>query len=199
VTPLTLSSPAKATLFPIILWRCWAASEHGITRPRTARSPVGRSPRSGGLKARLNAPTEQVQHVVIRPADHVSAMAASAPTGRRSTVTGRPRFDRPKDAQAFCREPQSSALMPVARFSIKRICRLCQPRSRPSAPRGYADRVMIRAQAALPRAQKQDTDTGRSARAAAKSTRWRSSAASAVSPHGLRQSSSPRRAHRLSG
>jgi hypothetical protein len=25
--------------------------------------------RAAGLKARLNAPTEQVQHVVIRPAD----------------------------------------------------------------------------------------------------------------------------------
>src|ERR1700731_1570111 len=34
VTPLTLSSPTKASLFPIILWRCWAGSEHGITQPR---------------------------------------------------------------------------------------------------------------------------------------------------------------------
>src|SRR6202040_3425372 len=34
VTPLTLSSPTKASLFPIILWRCLAGSEHGITRPR---------------------------------------------------------------------------------------------------------------------------------------------------------------------
>jgi hypothetical protein len=32
--PLTLSSPTKATPFPIILWRCWAAIEHGITQPR---------------------------------------------------------------------------------------------------------------------------------------------------------------------
>ena len=31
---LTLSSPTKASLFPIILWRCWAGSEHGIARPR---------------------------------------------------------------------------------------------------------------------------------------------------------------------
>ena len=54
-------------------------------------------------------------------------------------------------------------------------------------------------QPALPRAQKQDTDTGRSARAAAKSTRWRISRASAVSPRRWRQSSSPLRAHRLSG
>src|ERR1700752_4892962 len=34
VTPLTLSSPTKASLFPIILWRCLAGSEHGITQPR---------------------------------------------------------------------------------------------------------------------------------------------------------------------
>src|SRR5207248_3723324 len=32
VTPLTLSSPTKATPFRIILWRCWAQSEHGIAR-----------------------------------------------------------------------------------------------------------------------------------------------------------------------
>src|ERR1700739_2967754 len=35
VTPLTLSSPTKATLFRIILWRCWATVEHGITQPKT--------------------------------------------------------------------------------------------------------------------------------------------------------------------
>src|ERR1700760_168956 len=29
-----LSAPTKASLFPIILWRCWAGSEHGITQPR---------------------------------------------------------------------------------------------------------------------------------------------------------------------
>ena len=34
MTPLTLSSPTKATAFPIILWRCLAGSEHGITQPR---------------------------------------------------------------------------------------------------------------------------------------------------------------------
>src|ERR1700719_327528 len=34
VTPLTLSSPTKASLFPIILWRCLAGSEHGIAQPR---------------------------------------------------------------------------------------------------------------------------------------------------------------------
>src|SRR6202022_516611 len=34
VTPLTLSSPTEASQFPIILWRCWAGSEHGITQPR---------------------------------------------------------------------------------------------------------------------------------------------------------------------
>jgi hypothetical protein len=30
VTTLTLSSPSKATLFRIILWRCWETSEHEI-------------------------------------------------------------------------------------------------------------------------------------------------------------------------
>ena len=30
--PLTLSSPTKASLFRIMLWRCWASSEHGIAR-----------------------------------------------------------------------------------------------------------------------------------------------------------------------
>ena len=34
MTPLTLSSPTKATAFRIILWRCLAGSEHGITQPR---------------------------------------------------------------------------------------------------------------------------------------------------------------------
>src|ERR1700737_3582762 len=33
VTTLTLSSRTKATLFRIMLWRCWASSEHGIARP----------------------------------------------------------------------------------------------------------------------------------------------------------------------
>jgi hypothetical protein len=32
VTPLTLSSPTKASLFWIILWRCCGAAEHGIAR-----------------------------------------------------------------------------------------------------------------------------------------------------------------------
>jgi hypothetical protein len=32
VTTLTLSSQTKATLFGIMLWRCWASSEHGIAR-----------------------------------------------------------------------------------------------------------------------------------------------------------------------
>jgi hypothetical protein len=30
VTTLTLSLRRKATVFRIILWRCWARSEHGI-------------------------------------------------------------------------------------------------------------------------------------------------------------------------
>src|ERR1700746_456961 len=34
--PLTLSSPAKATLLWIILWRCSATAEHGIARQRAA-------------------------------------------------------------------------------------------------------------------------------------------------------------------
>src|SRR5215471_6943988 len=33
VTPLTLSSPAKATLLWIILWRCSNIAGHGIARP----------------------------------------------------------------------------------------------------------------------------------------------------------------------
>src|SRR5580692_10898308 len=35
VTPLTLSSALKASLFGIMSWRCLAHSEHGIARPRT--------------------------------------------------------------------------------------------------------------------------------------------------------------------
>src|ERR1700730_18681983 len=38
VTPLTLSSATKASLFPIILWRCSAAIEHGIARIRLKTS-----------------------------------------------------------------------------------------------------------------------------------------------------------------
>ena len=36
VTPLTLSSPTKATPFRIILWRCWTQFELGIARLNTA-------------------------------------------------------------------------------------------------------------------------------------------------------------------
>src|SRR3984893_2641773 len=51
--PLTLSSPTKATPFPIILWRCWAAIEHGITQPRPhdLRWVVRRA---AGLKGQLS-------------------------------------------------------------------------------------------------------------------------------------------------
>src|SRR5215469_16084131 len=34
VSPLTLSSPTKASLIGIILWRCWARAEHGIAHPK---------------------------------------------------------------------------------------------------------------------------------------------------------------------
>src|SRR6516225_543098 len=53
VTPLTLLSRGKASPFRIMLWRCWATTEHGIARQKTARSavanisPVGRKDRSG--------------------------------------------------------------------------------------------------------------------------------------------------------
>src|SRR5271163_3005163 len=43
VTPLTLSSAAKATLFGIMSWRCWAQSEHGIARPRTVLDALCRA------------------------------------------------------------------------------------------------------------------------------------------------------------
>jgi hypothetical protein len=46
VTPLTLSSPTKATPFRIILWRCCAVSEHGIARLGNVYSC---SPRIRGL------------------------------------------------------------------------------------------------------------------------------------------------------
>ena len=60
MTPLTLSSPTKASLFPIILWRCWARSEHGITQPRlhdlrwVVRRAAGPKPSP-----------QQAEHVVI--------------------------------------------------------------------------------------------------------------------------------------
>jgi hypothetical protein len=41
VTPLTLSSPTKATLFRIILWRCSARFEHKIARSKPHASAVG--------------------------------------------------------------------------------------------------------------------------------------------------------------
>jgi hypothetical protein len=41
VTPLTLSSPTKATLFRITLWRCWPPSEHGIAQPNPRDLSVG--------------------------------------------------------------------------------------------------------------------------------------------------------------
>src|SRR6516162_7984917 len=36
VTSLTLSSRSKASPFRIILWRCWAPSEHGIAHQNCA-------------------------------------------------------------------------------------------------------------------------------------------------------------------
>ena len=47
MTPLTLSSPTKATLFLIILWRCSAGCEHGITlgRDRTICGSICRTRR----------------------------------------------------------------------------------------------------------------------------------------------------------
>jgi hypothetical protein len=44
-TTLTLSSRSKATPFRIILWRCWAAPEHGIARAKP------RDPRLGEYSA----------------------------------------------------------------------------------------------------------------------------------------------------
>ena len=46
VTPLTLSSPTKASLLWIILWRCWATPDHGIARPKP-RGLHGNRPSSG--------------------------------------------------------------------------------------------------------------------------------------------------------
>jgi hypothetical protein len=40
VTPLTLSSPTKASLFWTILWRCCGTAEHGIARLGTAAAAV---------------------------------------------------------------------------------------------------------------------------------------------------------------
>src|ERR1700681_1822091 len=47
VTTLTLSSETKATLFGIMLWRCWADSEHGIARLGTYDLQVRRYSASG--------------------------------------------------------------------------------------------------------------------------------------------------------
>src|SRR5580704_11787299 len=41
VTTLTLSPRSKATVFRIILWRCWARSEHYIARLRTHDPQLG--------------------------------------------------------------------------------------------------------------------------------------------------------------
>jgi hypothetical protein len=48
VTPLTLSSQTKATLFGIMLWRCWASFEHGIAHLGTHALQV-RSYSASGL------------------------------------------------------------------------------------------------------------------------------------------------------
>ena len=47
MTTLTLSSETKATLFGIMLWRCWAGSEHGIARLGTYDLQVRRYSASG--------------------------------------------------------------------------------------------------------------------------------------------------------
>src|SRR5216683_5699868 len=47
VTTLTLSSETKATLFGIMLWRCWASSEHGIARLGTCDPRVSGCSASG--------------------------------------------------------------------------------------------------------------------------------------------------------
>src|ERR1700722_7751449 len=56
--PLTLSSPTKASLFRIILWRCLAGSERGITQQRPhnlrQRSPQMISKRSLSKRTRCH-------------------------------------------------------------------------------------------------------------------------------------------------
>jgi hypothetical protein len=47
VTALTLSSPTEATLFRIMLWRCWATFEHGIAQPNPRDLQWANIPQSG--------------------------------------------------------------------------------------------------------------------------------------------------------
>src|ERR1700738_143872 len=58
VTPLTLSSPTKATLFRIMSWRCWATFEHGIAQP---------NPRDLQWRIFLNQAERLLRHAAVRP------------------------------------------------------------------------------------------------------------------------------------
>src|SRR5262249_62248595 len=55
VTPLTLSSPPKATLVWIILWRCSATAEHGIARTQNASSAIQVASLNGKLTGTTSA------------------------------------------------------------------------------------------------------------------------------------------------
>ena len=84
MTPLTLSSAAKATLFGIISWRCLAPSEHGIARPRTWHALGGF--RQCGTESQQNDALARSASAIHSTADQgsvvtlVSLLTRSGPT-----------------------------------------------------------------------------------------------------------------------
>ena len=120
VTPLTLSSAVKASLFEIMSWRCLAQSEHGIARPRTWHALGGFQPnvepnpnRTMPWSARRLLSTRLLTRAQCnigltltqsRPRDeraHVAALASARPTKGRS-----PRYRRQAcPASVIVREP----------------------------------------------------------------------------------------------
>src|SRR5215831_2285509 len=81
VPPLTLSSPTKATLFRIILWRCWAPAEHGIARTQNASSAIRAASLNG--KTHWNNPRLLgVELAALRETPASEALSLSPLAGR---------------------------------------------------------------------------------------------------------------------
>src|ERR1700732_2488727 len=85
VTPLTLSSAVKASLFGIMSWRCLAQSERGIARPRTWHALGGFRQCGNFLLARDSRNRHSLprplasQHIAQRPDQNSSFRLCTRP------------------------------------------------------------------------------------------------------------------------
>src|SRR5215472_16229662 len=87
--PLTLSSPPKATLLWIILWRCSNIAGHGIARTKSARLPNETVPR---------------RPVAMVVADSVDAAHSAAERGQRGVINRIVLCEHLLEMQSACRK-----------------------------------------------------------------------------------------------